>query len=288
MTAAVAPAAPTRAVVPSTISDADVTAALRQAGFIEPESQSNFNRVTLNGYMFTFADGDVKMSNPKKGTPAFRCRILGPVLEYQAIWIDDVLAGKIDRPGDTGFCKSYFADPSQARKRSESGHDCNACPVGPWVKKDALPTDSKGQAKRCAWKGDLSFQLVDDDGTISDPTVHTLSMSTTSVIEFKGTAKETVKGSVSEHNFLRKVAHFGMQHNPENPNKGLMDALTAYGMGGVIADVSALYAESDDRSINWTVASFTPVDIIDVAGDTLPALPDGTPSAGLPDDDLPF
>jgi hypothetical protein len=275
----------TTAVVPSTLSEADITAALRKHGLLEPEAPATgINRVTMNGLMFTFDDGTVATSNPKTGAPAFLARLLDTPVEYQAAWLTEPLARAIGRPEDANrFCKSHFDVESEARKYSESGADCNKCPIGPFVPKDSIPLEADG--RKCQWKADLSFQVVTPEFTIDDPKVHTLTLSTTSIIEFKGVAKNPVAGSASDFNFMQKLARFGMASDPENPTRGLANALTALRLGGVIVEVRAIPTWNADRSRSWSVASFTPVRIIDVAAADSPALPEVT---GVSADDLPF
>lgn len=276
------PANSTTAVAPAPISQEAINEALRAAGMAEPENTSGINRVSMNGFMFTTAAGKIYTSNPKTNTPAMRVRLLDTPIEYQAAWLDENLARVIGRPGFSGFCKSYFKEPTQARRFAEDGSSCSTCQVGPFVKKELLPAEADG--KRCGWKADILFQILDDEGTITDPTVHLLSMSITGVIEFKGTAKDPVTGSASDLNFNQKLVRFGMDHDKEDPQRGLATALTSLGMGLVIADVRLLPQSNEGGSRNWTVPSFTPVDII--APEDVPALPAGEPAAQR--DDLPF
>lgn len=258
------------ALTTNVLSQDAINEALQKAGLAEPEATGGVNRVTMNGFMFTFDDGNVATSNPKTGTPAFRARLLDAPTEYQAAWLTEPLAAAIGRPQDAKrFCKSHFDTPNEARKRSESGADCTACPIGPFIPRDQIPVEADG--RKCQWKADVHFQLVDDDGAISDPTVHTLTISTTSVIEFKGTAKSPVKGSASELNTIQKLARLGAAKDPENPTAGMSAALLALRLGGVICDVSALSMSSDDKSRSWTVASFNPVDVLDI--EETPAMP---------------
>jgi hypothetical protein len=273
----------TKALAKQELSQADLTALLRASGLVE-ENRDAINRVKMDGFAFHFGEDDIRISNPKGPKPAFRARLLDVPVEYQAAWIDEKLAEAIGRPNAAkSFCKSFFADERQARHYAEDGTDCRTCPIGPFVKKQDLPPEAEG--KRCAWKGDVMFQLLDDNGEISDPTVWTLTMSTTGIIEFKGTGKDPVAGSVSELNFMQKLLRLG-QGIGDDPMLGINKVLTALPLGGIIADCYSLSAESDDKKMRWNVPSWEPVGVIDV--DTTPALEAGAPAATGNPDDLPF
>jgi hypothetical protein len=115
--------------------------------------------------------------------------------------------------------------------------------------------------------------------------VHLLSLPITGMIEFKGTGRDPIAGSVSEFNFNQKLARFGMDAHPENPTEGLALALSALRLGLVIADVSLLAQSNENGSRSWTVPSFEPVDILSPE-DAPPLIEAGaSPAKG---DDLPF
>lgn len=279
--------AQTRALAPAAMSRDDVTAALTQLGVIEA-NQSEFNRIKVEGA--TFIINDVPhISNPKTGAPAFRARLVEPPIEYQAAWLTQEAANYLNRPNAAdSFCKSYFDEPNQRRKYSEDGSSCEACAINPFVKREFLPIFADGPARKCQWKGDAKLQIVttDKDGNASleDPTIYTLSLSTTSMIEFKGTAREKVRGHIGDLNFVQKLADFGRDINPEAPAKGIADAFTALRIGAVIVDVSAVGAKSSDGARSYYVIRFEPVAILEA--DDLPALPAG--GDDTLSDDLPF
>lgn len=269
------------ALAPSALNQDDFTALLQQSGLVET-STSEFHRIKIQGSTF-YADDDILgVSNPKTGTPAFRAQLAGVPEEYQAMWFDQdgVLAAAIGRPHLAGtMCKSYFNEPSQAREYNQKGDSCRSCPVGVFVKPSDLPEEANGM--KCKWKGDFSLRLVDEDGTISDPTLYTLSLPTTGMIEFKGTSREPVKGSHSELNFMNKLVRFGAAQNPENEKAGAAAALTALSLGGVIVDVHADPVQASNGN-RYYVTRFEPVAIVDVTEN--PALPSGTDDA----DAVPF
>jgi len=279
MTLAVNPTPATGLAVPQPSND-DITRKLQELGLIQ-KSTSDINRIKVDGLTFTVGD-EMYVSNPKTKAPAFRARLMGAPIEYQARWLDSSLANAIGRAQDADtFCKSYFEEANQARNFSESGAPCRTCQVSPFCKKEALPAQAEGQ--RCSWRADIQLQVLDNTGAISDPTVWTLTLPTTGVIEFKGTNRDPEKGHVSEYNFMQKLARFGMDCNPDNPNRGLMEAVTGMSVGAVIVDVRAVQTQSQDGSRRYNVIVFDPVDIIKL--DETPALGDGADDNG---DNLPF
>lgn len=275
--------APTNAVAVPALTPDDYTKMLAAAGFIA-EPKSEINRIKVDGLTFMVGD-DMFMYNPKTDKPAFLAQIIRRPREYQSLWIDDSVGAQIDRPDAAGrFCKSYFDVPDQNRKFAEDGSSCTNCPAGPWVKWDSLPTDANGYKAKCKWKADVEVRVVGADGAISDETIFTLTLATTGAIEWGGTAKERTKGAVSPLNFMQKLVRLGAESDPEDPKRGVARALIMLDRGGVVAEVRALPAKSDDGARTWNVVSFNPVAIHDV--EDAPALPEGEiPAVG---DDLPF
>jgi hypothetical protein len=255
--------------------------------------QTEFNRIKVEGAIFTIDDVPY-VTNPKTGAPAFTARIIEAPDQYQALWHDDEIAELLDRPEAAGrFCKSHFNDPDQARKFSNLGFDCNTCPAKPWGKDSPLPN-----GRKCQWKGDLKLQIVDPEtgqfftridaatGEItSDDRIWTLSLSTTAMIEWQGTAKDSVRGNVSDMNTMHKLAQLGVTKNPDDPKAGIVAAINALGLGLVIAEFRSLKASNADGSRTWYVPSATPIDIL--VYDETPQLPAGDPLASDPDD-VPF
>lgn len=286
--------AASRAIVPATpLGDDEMTAALRAAGLIEPERGGGDypQRAKVDGLTISLGD-EMYVSNPKTKAPAFRARLIDVPVEYQGVFLDDDLARAINRSGDAGtYCKSFFAIEDQKREFSEDGHNCRECPINPFTKRDALPLLDNGKvAKKCQWRAEVAFQVLDAEGAISDDTVWTLDLSTTSVIEFKGTQKTQPEGSVSEFNFMQKLARFGAASTPDDPTTGFRNALNALALGLVIVDVRQIPTSKD--GVNWNVTSFDPVQILeseataaieagDIVGDDAPADAPQT-------DDLPF
>lgn len=268
----------TTAVALPTLSDDDYLKLLRASGMVQDVTPS-VNRIKVEGLIFNVGD-DQYVANPKTGQPAFRARLLGPLVDYQALWITDGLADQMGRSGFRGFCKSFDF------KFAEDGSSCANCPAGPWVKYDERPLDEDGKRARCSLKGDLELQILDANGTITDETVYTLTLSTSAVVEFRGTKKDQTAGAVSKLNFLQKLMRLGAQLDAENPSAGVAKALAAYQNGGVVVDVHSLKASSDDGARTWYVPSLTPVEILDIEQPTM--LPQGASEVPADGDELPF
>lgn len=296
---AAAAATNSKALAPVQMSDDDVTAALRALGMIESAGGDGDypQRAKVEGSSIYLGD-DMYVSNPKTKTPAMRVRLLAVPDEYQGVFIPEALAVIINRPDIADrYCKSHFGIENEARKYAEDGTNCNTCPIGPFKKKTDLPVyleDGNQKTRKCQWRAAVEFQVLDAEGAITDPTIWSIDLSTTSVIEFKGTAKEPMKGTVSELNFMQQLARFGAQSNPENPAQGLRDALTGLPIGNVIADVYQLPKRSDDGSMSWYVTSFVPVDLltdVEAPAAVIEAVnepKDVTPVDDTLTDDLPF
>lgn len=275
----------TKALAPVDLTPDDYNALLVAAGFANEAPTSSVNRIKMDGPTFYIAD-EPFISNLKTGKPAFIAQVVGRPREYQSLWIDDTLAANMNRPEAAGgFCKSHFDVPTENRKFAEDGTPCGTCPAGPWIKQDLLPLDGKGQRARCKWKADIELRVLDAEGQIADETVYTLTLPTTAIMEWGGTAKERVKGSVSELNFIQKLVRLGAASDPEDPKRGVARALIMLDRGGVIVEVRALPAKSDDGARSWSVISFTPIAIHDV--DEAPAITAGG-SEDAADDAYPF
>lgn len=270
---------------PSTavLTQEQINDALRAAGMME-DSGEQFHRIKLNGMSFEAGD-EVYVSNPKTKAPAFLAQIVRTPQEYQAKWFDDdgLLARAVGRPEIAGkMCKSHFGVSGQNREFSEDGTSCRDCPVNPFAPKDSLPIEA--QRQKCSWRGDIELRILNDDHTLVDDTIWTLSLPTTGMIEFKGMSRNPEAGHVGELNFMQKLARLGSEGNAENPTAGLMRALTALQLGGVIAEVRSVPVTSDSGN-RYHVVQFTPIEILDV--EAQPAL-ETAASADAEDDGVPF
>jgi hypothetical protein len=186
------------------------------------------------------------------------------------------------------MCKSHFDDPNEARKFSDDGTSCDTCPIHPFVPKDQLPEEAKG--KKCAWNADIDFYILDKqpDGTLAatDQTLYTMSLSTTGVIEFKGSNSKkgnALAGSVSDQNFMVKLAKLGMSKWGE---PGILKAMSMFQLGGVVAELRSLPTSSNDGAFKFNVTSFTPIDILEIEEPA--ALPESAEGDDAGEGNVPF
>lgn len=262
---------------PATLTNDEITAALRGAGMIE--NRQEFPRIRLDGLTF-HAGEEMYISNPKTNTPAFLAQIVTPPAEYQSRWFEDdgVLARAVGRPEIAGhMCKSHFDVDGQRREYAEDGTSCRKCPVNPFVRRDNLPPEAREQ--RCSWRGDVELRILDEDGQMIDETVWTMSLPTTGMIEWKGTSKEPEKGSATELNFMQRLARLGAESNPDNPTQGIFNAMTALSLGHVVAEVRSIPQQAQNGN-RYSVISFTPVVILPV--EEQPALETSTDTEASP------
>ena len=282
----------TKAVALAAPSADEITKILQGMGALETPS-TQYNRIKVEGSIFTI-DDEPFVYNPKTDAPAFTARIVNSPDQYQSLWIDDNSAKILDRPELAGrFCKSHFAIPTEARVFSETGYSCKECPAAPFVKNSPLEN-----GKRCQWKGDVELQLVDPATgqfrTITDPStgeimpderVWTLTLSTTAMMEWQGTAKDGAAGNVSQYNFMHKLALYGIENFPDlDTSSAIRAAINALGEGRVIAEFRSLRAENKEMGRTWTVPSATPTAILDTF-EANPQLEAGHPLDN--EDDLP-
>lgn len=242
----------------------ELTALLQSTGWAEKASGESLARMKLDGNMLTTPDGGMYVYNPNKPTvPAMTVRIVRPPEEYWAIWIDAEAAAAIQQPSlkDT-FSKNYV-HPDPTRRTWPS---------------DEVFNQLKEHGFKASWKADIFVQVVPDDGQmVGDEPVYILTLSTTSLIEFKGTSRAPSEGSVTDENFITKLSKFAMENNPGTGKTAVLDALTSLTLGGVVAEVRILRAENKELNRVWSVVSFSPVHIEPMsAGDSL-ALNAGNP-----------
>jgi hypothetical protein len=260
--------------VPATLSAPDYEKLLLEAGFLtQPSGTSNINRLRVKNNNIQLGDDIIASYNAKTKEPALIVQLVDTPEQYQSMWFekDAALANAVGRPEIAGhFCRSYFDKPAQAREFAEDGTSCKTCEVRPFLPPARLPAEAIAQqgASRCAWRGDIQLRILtqNEDGTLKaeDETIYTMGLPTTSMIEFVGSNSknaEKLAGSVSEYHFMAKLAALGMEKwGPE----GLQKALTFLRMGGVVAEVRLLPASNKDKSRDYTVTSFTPIDILEV------------------------
>lgn len=285
-------AAPARNLpAPQTYTPEQIQAALIEGGLIQPSSAgSEITRIKVTGNNFMVGDDIIAVYNPIKKDPALLVQIVDAPVILQQLWFTPELAQLtghdelLAKMGERGmFCKSHEAEPNEAMKYSENGFECRACPVNSFVHPDSLPMLADGtRAKKCAMGADLDLRILNDDGTLTDKTVYTMSLSQTGLVEFQGGRGRNADRSKgysqinpkSRHdgddgNFLFKLMGVGLA-------KGLNPAaiMTSLRLGQVIAEVRSLPATNERGTFNWSVPSFTPIDIL--ADESVAALPGET------------
>ena len=245
-----------KAVVPASLSHEDLMALLGQTGAI-PQGGTEYHRLTLKGGMLVTDDGEI--FPPKKDGPAMTVRIVKPPVYYNAFYLtteegrdnfDATAFGRADLNGR--FCRKYD-DPAEQQA------DTN--PANELFDQIAAATGQRG-----SFKADVQVQIVPPSGELTgDETVYTLTLSTTSVFEWRGSTRDKEGGSVSEFNFMVKLAKFAQAQaeaagaDEIGQKKAILDAMTSLRLGGVIADLYPLQAEDKNRT--WTVIAWEPVHV---------------------------
>lgn len=295
MTTAVAPAGKpaSTALVPQAMSQELINKQLRELGFYDSAPMSTVNRIKVDGQVFTAGD-ETYFSNPKTGKPAMLVRIIDVPEEYQGVWLTPTLAAAINRPADANtYCKSMFKVESQARKYSADGHDCSQCPIGPFVKKELLPSGDWPPGTKCKSRAELLVQILAEDGSLTDDTVWLFDLSFTGVMEFKGiSGKNAVADEgyfAGQPNFIKRLADMGIASNPDDPQKGFLRALTALRLGAVIAEVRSIPAKGGANGENkFNVIQFIPAQILDVDETAAGAALEAGHAPTADNEDLPF
>ena len=283
--------------------NADITATLRALGLIEPEGQglTSINRANLNGASIELGE-DTFPTNQKTKAPAFYGRILDLPDEYQGVFLTEDDADILERPDIAGrFCKSHYnperypneaASDGRSGAYAEDGTECRKCPIMPFIPKDKSPLENN---KKCQWRGDITFQRCEQDGTTLDERTWTLSLPTTGMIELKGARKEPEKGYITERNFMFRLVDLAIATWPDMPPAAAIQrSAVALASGGVVAAFRAIQFRNAN-SMSFPVVALEPVAIIEdlVNAPDTPALPaeaakNVTPSAEADEDDLPF
>jgi len=243
----------------------EITAILQGAGAIDEEGET-FYRLKVDGTNFV-SDDEIWMSNPKTGEPAFTARILSNPVQFQSYWFnvakeennfvsDGERFGREDMVSG-GYCKSYFDNPAEAREVGTNGASCRACQVNPF---------QKNIRPKCSWKGDLQLQIIPEDGVMKgDEVVQTLTLSTTGMIQWRGTKANPQGGSVDgTNNFQFLLAQLALAKAPEwglTGPQAINAALTSLVGGGVAAEWRVHRVTNEQAGNTWSVPAATPVHI---------------------------
>lgn len=258
----------TAVAVATSLTSEELNALLQSSGFTPKPSGGA--RLGLNGQSLVASDtGETFNYNPVKKTPALTVRIVKPLEEYNAFWISDDNAKALGRMdiASTFSKKFYNPDPDRRVWDSDLAYDD--------IKARNDLVDDYGHPLKASWKGDVLVQIIPASGSLTgEETVYTITLSTTSVIEFKGASKTPDGGVVSDKNFIRKLCEYAQENAAEGvtPTKAVVDALTAYTLGGVVAEIRLPLAEDKVHNRRWTVIVFDPIHIEPVtAGPALEA-----------------
>lgn len=234
----------------------DITAALQREGALD-ETSERFERVRVDGSTFVATDENIWVSNPKTSEPAFTARLMGPPAQFQAFWFTPELAAQANRDdmAEGGFCKSYYDNPAEAREYGTNGASCRSCMFNPFG--DSRP--------KCSWKGDIQFQVVPEDGVLTgDETVYTMTLSTTGMIQYKGTRKAPNAGTVTDKNTMFLLAELAIKNAADwgqQPQEAIRTALNALNEGLVAANFRIMRATNENNGQTWSVPVIEPVHI---------------------------
>ena len=247
---------------PTALTDAEISTLLAGAGEV-PQSSGEFHRIKVDGSNFVAGD-DIYVYNSKSQKPAFIGRLVGPIREYQGLYFDQASAEFANTPERADkYCKAPFKQGDNRRELvSNLGYACNDCALAPFIKKDTLPAD----VRKCQQRGELDIQIVPDSGLLEGTeTVWTLDLSTTGMIEFQGSYRDKMAGHISTYNFKQKLAMLAQKlaiEAGENPETGILKAMTAYRNGGVVAEFRLL--GNPNSAFTYRTVSLEPIAIIDV------------------------
>lgn len=273
--------APSKAVIPAVLSNDDLRALLGQTEELAKGGGGDYHRMTLKAGVLQTDDGE--MFPPLKGRPSVVLRIVSPPVYYNAFFLSEneddggFDARRLGRGDLNGrFSRKYDDPAAQAADHNEA----NAL-----YDQIEAATGKKGN-----FKADMVVQIAPESGEFTgDETEYTLSLSTTSIFEWRGTSRDPFAGSVTDMNFITRLGTLARDNaaaaglDEGGQKKAILDALTALRMGGVVAEVSILMDENQEKTRSWWVLSFNPIVIAPF--EDAPALEAGDTASG---DDVPF
>lgn len=232
----------------------EITAILAGHGAVD-ESDPGYIRMKTSGTNFV-TDDNMWMTNPMTGEPAFVARLLSAPVQYQSFWFDAAAAEKAGRPDmEKRFCKSHYDNPNENREYGTNGAPCRPCPFNPFG----------NERPKCSWKGDLAFQIIPEDGQLTgDEPIHSITLSITGMIEYKGTKKDNVAGSVTEQNFMHRLATLSVANAADwgvSQEAAVLIGLNALAEGMVAAEFRSITAKNEEKGMEWQVVSLNPVHI---------------------------
>lgn len=279
-----------RAVVAEPLSNDDFMALLSQSGMIQ-QSTSDFHRMTLrSGMLVTDAGTPKELLWPptKQGKgPAFLARVVTPPKYMNVFFLaEDERDGAFDaRKVGLGelngrFVKKYDDPNDQAEDT--------------FANLEAYEAVARETGTRGKFRADIELQIVPEDGNMTgEEPIYTLSLNTTSALDWRGTKANPRGGIVQDTNFIVQLGELAMRQAAEAggdstaQKKAVLDAMTALRLGNVVAAVYIRQASNAQNGNTWSVVSFEPVHI--ALDEEVTALPD--PAAAGPEqnsDDIPI
>lgn len=278
---------PVTAVVPASLDHDELMTMLGQTGMLPKPSESSIRRMSLiSGSLVTDpGQPDEESWPPTKRGPTMTVRIVKPPVYYSAFWL---AADEKNRAVDP----RRIGRPDLEKKFVKKYDDADEQAADEWANVDVYDDLCRLTGNRGQFKADIQVQIVPDSGILTgEEPVYTLSMSTTSALDWRGTSKNPSGGVVQEKNFVVQLAELAIAQaieaggGKDEQKMAVVNAMTALRLGGVVADVYLVPTKSEtDPLINWTVIAFKPVHI--ELGTEQPALESGDPS--VDSDDLPF
>lgn len=265
-------------------------ALLGQAGMTPTGGEGSFRRMSLLGGTLVTDQGtpDEESWPPTKRGPTMVVRIVKPPIFYNSFYLNikeengAINPHLINRPDlDGKFVKKYDDPAEQAADE--------------WANVDAFEDLARATGKRGSFKGDIQLQIVPDSGEMTgDEPIYTLSLSTTSAIDWRGSSRNPAGGVVQEKNFIVQLAEFALAEAVKNgadetgQAQAVLNAMTALRLGGVVAEIYLIQTANEDKSRTWTVVAFKPIHV--ELGEDQQALPAGDIPVdnSVNPDDIPF
>jgi hypothetical protein len=284
-------ATPTKALaVAQSLSQSELMDLLGQTGMLS-SGGDGFHRMSLKSGSLVTDPGQPNEETwpPTKRGPVMTVRIVKPPIYYNAFFLDiNEKNGAIDprrinrEDLDKKFVKKYDDANEQANDQ--------------WSNVEVYDQLVEATGGRGSFKADIQLQIVPEDGQMTgDEKVYSLSLSTTSALDWRGSSKNPQGGVVQEKNFIVQLAELAQAEFIEAGGKGspaqaVLDAMTSLRLGGVVAEVYLIQTSNPQRPAeSWTVVAFKPVHIEPL--DQLQALESGDPVAAGPETDsdaIPF
>jgi hypothetical protein len=265
---------------------------------------SDFRRMRLdNGKLVTLtANGEIEETFPPryarggKPEPALTVQIVQPPKYYMAHF----LGAEVDDRGNPtrAFDPTRIGRPDLMKSFSRKWDNADDQQNDHNPANEVYDQVTGASGSRGQWKGDMKVRIAPEDGLFKgDEPVFTLSLSASSCLDFRGTSRNPMAGTVQEHNFLVQLAQFAAAHAAEEggdaaaQSQAALNAQIALTLGGVVADVYLLTDRNEEKGISWTVISFKPVHV--EFPDPTAALPATTETpeaddAVIDSDNLPF